>query len=184
MRYLRLPCVLAVAALLPLVRADVSSCACDVARPETMASRECSLCRIAEEQPPGVAYFAIRDANPTKPNRWLALPRDHGHSPQELSGMTAEQRTAYWTFAIAKARELWGEGWGLALNSVERRSQCHLHIHIGKLSEGAEDDRFTVVAGPADIPLPREGDGLWVHPVGGKLHVHWGDDSPELLLER
>ena len=111
--------LLAMALLLPLVRAQVGRCDCDVARPETMESRECGLCRAAEEQPPDVAYFAIRDANPTKPNRWLALPRYHGHNPQELSGMTAAQRTAYWTFAIAKAHELWGEKWGLAVNDVE-----------------------------------------------------------------
>ncbi len=176
--------LLAMALLLPLVRAQVGRCDCDVARPETMESRECGLCRAAEEQPPDVAYFAIRDANPTKPNRWLALPRYHGHNPQELSGMTAAQRTAYWTFAIAKAHELWGEKWGLAVNDVGERSQCHMHIHIGKLGEGAEDDQFVVVDGPADIPLPREGDGIWVHPVAGKLHVHFGDPSPELLLMR
>jgi CDP-diacylglycerol pyrophosphatase len=170
--------------VLPLAQGDVRSCACDAARPETMESRECALCRAADEQPAGTAYFAIRDANPTKPNRWLALPRYHGRNPQDLDGMTPEQRTDYWTFAIAKGREIWGEKWGLAINSLERRSQCHMHIHIGKLSEGVEDDRMVIVDGPADIPLPREGDGMWVHPVGGKLHVHFGDDSPELLLMR
>ena len=92
--------------------------------------------------------------------------------------------TAYWTAAIAKARELWGDGWGLAVNSLERRTQCHMHIHIGKLAAGAEDSRFVVVAAPADIPLPRQDDGLLVHPVSGGLHVHYGNDSPELLLER
>jgi hypothetical protein len=29
-----------------------------------------------------------------------------------------------------------------------------------------------------------EFDGLFVHPANGKLHVHTGNDSPELLLER
>jgi hypothetical protein len=84
--------------------------------------------------------------------------------------------------AIAKAKELWGDSWGLAINSLETRTQCHMHIHIGKLMDGMEDGRFVVVDGPADIPLPREGDGLWVHPAAGRLHVHWGNDSPELLL--
>jgi CDP-diacylglycerol pyrophosphatase len=181
MRYLR---ILGAAVLwvLPLAEADVRSCACDAERPETMESRECALCRAAEEQPAGTTYFVIRDANPNKPNRWLALPRYHGHNPQELAGMTPEQRTGYWTFAIAKAREFWGEEWGLAVNNLERRSQCHMHIHIGKLNEGVEDDRLVIVDGPADIPLPREGEGLWVHPVAGKLHVHFGNTSPELLL--
>ena len=149
-----------------------------------MAARECSLCRSVEERPAEPAYFALRDASPNKPNRWLAVPRSHGRNPQDLDGMTAEERAAYWTMAIAKARELWGDAWGLAINSLELRSQCHMHIHIGKLKAGVEDIHFVTVSGPADIPLPREGDGMWVHPVAGKLHVHWGNDSPELLLER
>ena len=170
--------------LAPLGEADVRQCICDAARPETMESRECALCRAADAEPPGPEFFAIRDANPSKPNRWLELPRFHGRNPQDLAGMTAAQRAAYWTAAIAKARELWGDGWGLAVNSLENRSQCHMHIHIGKLAAGAEDSRFVQVAAPADIPLPRQDDGIWVHPVSGKLHVHYGDDSPELLLER
>ena len=96
--------------------------------------------------------------------------------------MTADQRTAYWTFTIAKARELWGDGWGLAINSVERRTQCHAHIHIGKLREASRTIPFSVVDGPAEIPLPLEGDGLLVHPAGDKLHVHTGNDAPELQL--
>ena len=173
----------AVLLLLAPARADVRNCVCDFARPETMEARECSLCKAVEAQPPTPEFLAIRDTNPNKPHRWLAVPRFHGHNPQELAGMTPEQRTAYWTFAIAKARELWGDAWGLAINSLERRTQCHMHIHIGKLREGVEDDRFVTAAGPQDIPIPKENDGLWVHPAGGKLHVHSGDDSPELLLE-
>jgi hypothetical protein len=170
--------------LLAPARTDVRDCACDPARPETMQARECSLCRAADAEPPGPEYFAIRDANPNKPNRWLAMPRFHGRNPQHLAGMTAAERTAYWTAAIARARELWGDKWGLAINSLERRTQCHMHIHIGELREGVEDDRFVAVDGPAAIPLPREDDGLWVHPAGNKLHAHWGNDSPELLLRR
>jgi hypothetical protein len=170
--------------LAPLGEADVRQCICDAAQPQTMESRECGLCRVADAQPPEPAFFAVRDSNPTKPNRWLELPRSHGRNPQDLAGMTAAQRAAYWTAAIAKARELWGDGWGLAVNSLERRSQCHMHVHIGKLAAGAEDSHFVDVASPADIPLPRENDGLWVHPVSGRLHVHFGNDSPELLLER
>jgi hypothetical protein len=164
--------------------ADVRDCACDHSRPESLEPRDCSLCRATEAQPSVPAYFAIRDASPNKPNRWLALPRFHGRNPQDLAGMTPQQRTAYWSFAIGKARDLWGGAWGLAINSLERRTQCHMHIHIGRLREGVENDRFVTVDGPADIPLPREGDGLWVHPAGGKLHAHSGNDSPELLLER
>ncbi len=155
-----------------------------MARPETLEKRECSLCRATESQPPGPAFFAIRDANPRKPNRWLALPRFHGGNPQDLAGMKPEERTAYWKFAIAKGRELWGDNWGLAINSLAQRTQCHMHIHIGKLPEGVEDDQFVVVSGVDKIPLPKEGDGMWVHPAGGKLHVHSGNETPELLLLR
>jgi hypothetical protein len=169
--------------LLPLSRADVRTCLCDVARPETMAGRECSLCRDVEAMPPEPQTVFVRDTNPNKPNRWLALPRFHGKSPQELVDMTTAQRTAYWSAAIAKAREVWGEQWGIAINSLERRTQCHAHIHIGKLLEGSENDRFIVVDGPADIPA-RDGDGLWVHPAGDKLHVHTEEPTGELKLLR
>lgn len=171
--------------LLQAIHADVRNCQCDVSRPETLAARECSLCKVAEAQPADVPFFVIRDANPNKPHRWLALPRFHGDNPQHFANMTSEQRTAYWAYAIRKASEFWPDGdWGLAVNSLERRTQCHAHIHIGKVREGVENENFTVVNGPADIPLPREGDGLFVHPAGGKLHVHTGNDAPELLLER
>ncbi len=170
--------------LLSASLADVRQCMCDSARPETMSARECSLCRVADAQPEWPPFFFIRDASPNKPNRWLALPRFHRRNPQDFAEMTAAERAAYWTATIAKARELWGDAWGLAVNSTDRRTQCHMHIHIGKLREGVENESFVVVNGPGDIPLPREGDGLWVHPAAGKLHVHTGDPAPELLLER
>ena len=68
MRVLRILAAVGVL-LLPLTRADVRTCQCDVARPETMDARECSLCKEAEKQPGYVSYFALRDTNPTKPNR-------------------------------------------------------------------------------------------------------------------
>jgi diadenosine tetraphosphate (Ap4A) HIT family hydrolase len=179
-----LPYAALCALLLPAGLADVRACACEDARPETLAARECSLCRVAAAQPENVRFFFVRDANPNKPNRLLALPRFHRHNPQDLADMTPEERTAYWTATIAKAHEVWGDAWGIAVNSLERRTQCHMHMHIGKLREGVENETFTVVDGPAEIPLPRDGDGLWVHPAGGKLHVHTGDPAPELLLER
>ena len=170
--------------LIPAGLADVRECACDISRPETMAARECSLCAAVEGLPADRAFQTLRDASPTKPTRWLAVPRFHGANPQDLDGMTASQRSEYWAVAIAKGRELWGDGWGLAINSLVHRSQCHMHIHIGKLMPRAEDEHFVTADGPSGIPLPRPGDGLWVHPAGGKLHVHWGNESPELLLER
>jgi CDP-diacylglycerol pyrophosphatase len=169
---------------LPLSRADVRTCVCDVARPETMAAKECSLCREVETMPSEPQTIFVRDTNPNKPNRWLALPRFHGTNPQQLLDMTAAQRTAYWSAAITKAHEVWGDQWGLAINSLERRTQCHAHIHIGKLLEDSENDHFIVVNGPADIPVERDGDGLWVHPAGDKLHVHTDEPAGELKLQR
>jgi hypothetical protein len=57
-------------------------------------------------------------------------------------------------------------------------------VHIGKLLEGAETQDFVLVDGPADIPVPRDGGGIWIHPAGGRWHVHLGEDAPETLLMR
>jgi diadenosine tetraphosphate (Ap4A) HIT family hydrolase len=160
---------------------DVRNCACDISSAESMAKHECGLCREAEKQAPDTPVFFLKDINPNKPNRWLALPRVHVHA---LADLTPAQRLAWWTGAIRKAHELWGEQWGLAFNADTRRSQCHLHIHIGKLLEDAETPDFVLVNGPADIPVPQNGGGIWIHPVGGKLHVHLGDEAPETLLMR
>ena len=181
---MRFSCLWAALFLLPLTRADVRNCQCDATRPETLEARECSLCKEAEKHPAEIQYFALRDANPNKPNRWLLLPRFHGNQPQQLQEMTPEQRASYWTAAIEKARELWSDTWGIALNSTEKRTQCHIHLHIGKLLPDMENDRFVAVDGPAQIPVPPEGQGQWIHPVGGKLHVHTDEPSGELKLQR
>src|SRR5881296_625298 len=101
----------AIVLLLSRGRADVRGCLCDLARPETLSARECSLCGEAEKQPAEPAFFFVKDRNPNKPNRLLALPRFHGRNPQDLAGMSADQRTAYWTAAIGKAQELWAGEW-------------------------------------------------------------------------
>jgi CDP-diacylglycerol pyrophosphatase len=170
--------------LLPATQADVRNCLCDVARPEMLEARECSLCKEAERQPVDVQYFCVRDASANKPNRWLVLPRFHGNHPQQLQEMTAEQRTGYWRVAMAKAHDVWGEDWGIALNSTEKRSQCHIHIHIGKLLPDQENDRFVMVDGPESIPVPRDGEGLWVHPVGSRYHAHTEEPAGELKLQK
>src|SRR3954468_21857998 len=82
--------------------AELSGCACDVTRPETLEARECSLCKEAELQPPGSAVFFLQDSSPRKPNRWLALPRYHLPGAHPLSGMTPNQRLELWTAAIGK----------------------------------------------------------------------------------
>lgn len=162
--------------------ADVSGCACDLSRPETMNARDCGLCRETERQPAGPAFFFLKDNNPRKPHRWLALPRFHGKGPHSLSEMTKAERTAFWTAAMEKAKSLFGEQWGLAVNGDRVRTQCHAHIHIGRLIHGVERDNFVVVRGPDRIPVPAGGGGLWVHPVNGKLHVHLGEQITETVL--
>jgi len=164
--------------------ADVRNCACDVAKPDTLEARECSLCKAAEQQPAGTAVFFLKDANPTKPNRLLALPRKHYPGPHSLRDMSPAERTELWTAAIEKAKSVWGEDWGIAYNGEERRTQCHGHLHIGKLNADAETANFTIAASPAEIPLPENGAGLWIHQVAGKLHVHSGEQVNEFVLMR
>lgn len=172
--------------LLPLgaaAWADVSGCACDPARPETMQARECSLCREAEKQPPEVKVFFLKDVNPRKPNRWLALPRAHAAGGHHLDEMPDKERIALWAAAIEKAKELWGNEWGIAYNGEQVRTQCHAHLHIGKLLQGVCSGKFLTVKGPAQIPKhPRK--GLWIHPVGNKLHVHLEEHITETALMR
>ena len=182
MRPIRLAALILFSATYSL--ADVKNCACDTSDPARMAARECGLCREAEKQPPEPAVFFLKDNNPRKPNRWLAVTRYHSEGPAPLSTLTAAQRAALWTAAIAKARELWGEQWGVALNGDAMRTQCHTHEHIGKLLDGVEIDNFVVVDGPAAIPVPRDGSGLWIHPQNGKLHVHLGEEITETVLLR
>ncbi len=123
----------------------------------------------------------LKDVNPTKPNRLLAIPRAN---VVRLSELNAADRKRYWEAAIAKARELWGAQWGIAMNGEMARTQCHLHMHIGKLASDAEPDGGTVVESVEDIPLPAADTGLWVHEVAGKLHVHAGQQINETVLIR
>jgi diadenosine tetraphosphate (Ap4A) HIT family hydrolase len=161
--------------------ADVRNCSCDVSSPASMAKRECGLCREAEKQPRDIPVFFLKDINPHKPHRWLALPRAHTHS---FAQMTPQQRLVFWTATIRKARELFGDQWGLAFNGDASRTQCHIHVHIGKLLDGVETPNFFVVDGPAEIPVVGDGSGFWIHPVGGKLHVHLGEQTTETVLMR
>ncbi len=167
-----------------LFGADMTLCTCDPARPETLEARECSLCKAAEAQPAEPPVFYQKDTNPTKPNRWLTLPRFHGKAGDPLSAMTPSQRLQLWTAAIEKAKELWGDDWALAVNGIKSRTQCHFHIHIGKLLPGLPEEGFVVVEKPSGIPVPEGDNGLLVHPVDGKLHVHGNAPNPEPALLR
>jgi hypothetical protein len=175
------------AALLAAFSAEcpaATECSCNLQDEEAMKARQCSLCREAEAQPADVKVFFVKDSNPNKSHRWLALPRAHWAANHEIAEMTAADRTLLWTTAIDKAKSLWGDEWGVAYNGLEVRTQCHAHIHIGKLLEGVETDKdFMVVNTPSEIPnIP--GEGMWIHSVGNKLHVHLHVLRAELVLLR
>jgi CDP-diacylglycerol pyrophosphatase len=174
----------------PLSAADIKSCACDPAVPATLEARECSLCLEAGKQKSDVEVFFLKDINPRKPNRWLALPRIHAPGPHSFSALAPALRTALWTAAIEKARSLWGADWGLAVNGVETRTQCHTHIHIGKVleesetSRGGAPDTLKIVNGPAEIPVQADEAGFWIHEANGRLHIHSDGIISETALQR
>jgi diadenosine tetraphosphate (Ap4A) HIT family hydrolase len=172
-----------VACLVSLCVRAQTQCGCDVKLPETLNTRQCSLTKLTEEQPPGVSVFFVPDANPKKPNRLLALPREQAVGMQRFANLTPEAQLALWTKTIEKAKEKWGDKWGIAYNGDNVRTQCHVHIHIGQLIEGVEAGEFLVVDGPGQIPTPGK-DGYWIHPVNGKLHVHTGEQICETVLLR
>ena len=118
------------------------NCGCDPAKPETLEARQCSLCREAKKHPLETKVFLLKDNNPRKPNRWLALPRAHGTTNHPIHDMSPEARTQLWTAAIGKAKELWGDDWGVAYNGDTVRTQCHAHLHIGKLLRGIENTKI------------------------------------------
>lgn len=164
-----------------LLRADIVNCACDVSNPATLEARQCSLCREAEKQPPDTRIFFLKDVNPTKPNRWLVLPRVHDRS---LDQLTPEQRAELFAAAIGKAKALFGDDWAVAYNAPSVQTQCHVHVHVGKLIPGVETDRFITAARVEDIPVPPKGEGFWMHPQGNLFHVHTGEQITETVLLR
>ena len=176
--------LLAAIVISPAAGAGVDYCVCDPDDPTTLQARQCSLSREALAHPAEVPVFFLKDANPSKPNRLLALPKAVRKGVHTLAGMTPAERTLLWTTAIQKAQETWGEAWGLAVNGEEMRTQCQPHIHIGKFLPAAETRNFIVVEGPAQMPVPKDGSGLWVHPQGDKLHVHLGEQLTETVLLR
>ncbi len=168
--------------------AQSAGCPCDHADPATLAGRDCGLCREAEKHASGPAgasaVFFLKDANPRKPNRMLALPVKHARGQQDLADLTPAERAAFWKAAIAKAQELWPGAWGLAVNSSTVRTQCHIHIHMGKLVEGVDEFPGRTVATVEEFPVPAPGLGVWVHPVTGGYHVHVDREIAEPVLVR
>src|SRR5436309_755354 len=94
-----------------------TACPCDPKDPDTLKERQCALCAAAEKLPPGIHVFFLQDTSPRKPNRWLALPRQHSPGMHEMSALDASERAELWRDAIAKAKELWGERWAVAYNA-------------------------------------------------------------------
>ena len=170
--------------LAALTASAATECACDPADVENFKARQCSLCREAESQPKDKAVFFLKDINPRKPNRWLALPLRHASGLHHLHDLTKAERTALWKAAIDRSKELWGEEWGVAYNGEKVRTQCHTHVHIGKLLKGIETSNFIVIRRADEIPAP-PGEGLWIHGApGGKMHVHLGEQTTETALLR
>lgn len=180
---MRSVCFLVAVALATAAWGAELACACDPSNPESLRVRQCSLCNEAEKHPASVPVFFLKDSNPRKANRWLALPRQHLETNHHLHDMTAKERTDLWNAAIAKAKELWGDNWGIAYNGAGARTQCHTHLHIGKFIPAAENSRFITVNHPSQIPAPKNV-GLWIHPVDKKLHVHAGEQITETVLLR
>lgn len=163
--------------------ADVTNCACDVTRPETLKARECSLCVEAEKHPAGVEFFTLRDVNPRKPNRWLVLPHAHTPGPHALHLLPKQARTKFWSYAIEQAKDKFGEEWGVAYNGQLMRTQCHLHVHIGRWIKASDTVKFKLVKRVEDFPAPADS-GILVRPVKGGFLVLTGEQIMETALVR
>ena len=168
--------------LVPLVPMPIVDCPCDHSAPESLSSRVCSLCGTAEKQSAEV-YF-LKDINPHKPNRYLALPRAHDRGYQSTADLSESLRAELWRAAAGRAEELYPGRWGLAQNSHYFRTQCHAHIHIGPLSPEVDDTGGKVVASAGQIPDVGADQGIWIHPKDGGYCVHLDRDLAEIVLVR
>ena len=54
---------------------------------------------------------------------------------------------------------------------------------LGKLLKGLAPGKYYDVSSPEQIRLPEKG-GIWIHPVGRKLRVHYGEEITETVLLR
>src|ERR1700676_111660 len=69
-------------------------CHCDPKDPETLKDRSCALCLSAESATTPV--FFAQDISPRKPNRWLAMPREHASGTQHLADLSPVSRAELW----------------------------------------------------------------------------------------
>ncbi len=174
--------VLVCCGLIPLVPMPVVDCPCDHSRVESLESRVCSLCGTAETASDEI-YF-LKDINPHKPNRYLALPKAHGAGYQSTADLSAVSRSELWRRAAQRAEELYPGRWGLAQNSNVFRTQCHAHLHIGPLSPEVEDTGGVLHGTFEEFPNVRPEQGIWLHPKDGKYCVHLDRDLAEIVLVR
>src|ERR1035438_7520592 len=86
--------------------------------------------------------------------------------------------------AVEKAKALFGDEWAIAYNAPSVQTQCHIHLHIGKLIPGVETNQFITATKIEDIPAPPKGEGFWIHPQGNLFHVHTGEQVTETVIER
>lgn len=163
--------------------ADMTNCSCDFSTPGGAAKKECLLSFLANNQPAWEAAFLIKDSSTAKPHQWLALPRGEFGGASPLSKMSDAERLALWSVAAQKAQELFGNNWALAMNGRDR-SQCHLHIHIGQFKPSEEKGGGIYIDNLSQIPAPSDGNGVWLHPEGTKLHVHSDEVATEYVLEK
>jgi CDP-diacylglycerol pyrophosphatase len=176
-------CLLALVWIVPrAIAPPVTSCSCDHKQPESLRQRVCSLCGTAEKQT-GEVYF-LKDINHNKPNRYLALPKWHEGGLQSAGTLPEPLRTELWREAIAKAKDLFGERWGIAHNSHWFRTQCHAHLHLGPMSPEVEEANGTLYADPKDFPATPGEQGMWVHARDGQYCVHLDRDLTEIVLIR
>ncbi len=177
-----------IAALLLLACASIAAprpvveCPCDHAASESLQLRVCSLCKTAEDHS-GPIYF-LKDINPHKPNRYLALPKTHGSGFQSTSSLAPALRAQLWKSAIERAEDIFPGRWGIAENSHFFRTQCHAHLHIGPLSPEVEDSDGSLYDSTADFPNPAPRGGMWLHPKDGAYCVHLDRDLAEIVLVR
>jgi diadenosine tetraphosphate (Ap4A) HIT family hydrolase len=163
------------------LQGDIVTCACDPGTPASLEARQCSLCREAEKQSPETKIFVLKDVNPTKPGRWLVLPRLHDRA---IGQLPPNLRMELLADAIKQAKLLFGDDWAVAYNSPTVQTQCHVHLHVGKLLPGVETDQFVSATKIEDIPVPPPGEGFWIHPQGNVFHVHTGEQITETVLLR
>ncbi len=97
--------------------------------------------------------------------------------------MGKAEQVRFWKFAVAEAHKRFGDEWGIAYNGWKVRTQCHMHVHIGRLIKAAKVAKFQFVKRVQDFPAPEES-GVWIYPVPGGFRVHTGEQITETALVR